>query len=126
MKQQDRYEELSPQQRELALRLRQALRESESLDYVTASKLAAARARALQPARSGWNWAAGSGAVAAMLAVAILAPWRTPAPPAAVITDTAQLEALDALGDEMEPEFYEDLEFYQWLALEQAQDAGQV
>jgi len=26
----------------------------------------------------------------------------------------------------MEPEFYEDLEFYQWLALEQAQNPGQV
>lgn len=126
MKQQDEHDGLSPQERELAQSLRRALRESEQLDYVTASKLAAARARALQPARGGWNWAAGSGAIAAMLAVAILAPWHTPQPPAAATTDTAQLEAFDVLGDDMEPEFYEDLEFYQWLALEQAQDPGQV
>lgn len=54
-------------------------------------------------------------ASALMLVVAIAIGWsRWPAPPAA--GDQALLEALDVLTDELDPEFYEDLDLYRWLA----------
>lgn len=111
-----------PGEREFTDRVRKALRESEQLDYVTASRLSSARKRALESGRNPrWQWAAISGALAAALVVAVFAPWRSfelPDPPASA--DSAHLEVLDILGDEMEPEFYRDLELYQWLSQEPA------
>lgn len=112
-------------ERELSDALRRTLRESESIDYVTASRLSAARKRAMATAGHGasrWQRAAMSGALLAALLIAVFAPWRNLTPDApAVSADTAHLESLDVLGDEMEPEFYRDLDLYQWLA----QDGGE-
>jgi hypothetical protein len=113
------FEELDERDRALAQRLRQRLRAGEELDYVTQARLSAARARAVAaaevvrghavaPRHTGW-WAAGGLAAAAALAVLLVV--RTPH---AVVPATA--DALELLTDDVDPEFYQDLDMYQWLA----------
>ena len=106
------YDELDPQQRSDALKLRASLRAGDELDFITRSKLGAARARALEaasPRRSGW-WYAGGLTAAAVLALLLVLPQQrgTDAVPA--------YDALEVMTDELEPEFYEDLDMYRWLA----------
>lgn len=110
--------ELDAAERELALALREALRESEqALDFVATSKLRAARARAIaEPPRPQRRWllaGLGSSALAVALLVIVARPWPAPTPTPA---DWAHGEALEVLLDEDDPELYEDLDLYRWLA----------
>lgn len=109
-------QEWSKEDREFADAVAQALRASERLDAAVGARLAAARARALdaagRPRPPPWAWTL-SGAVAASLLVFALLPWRESATAPA---DIATVEALDVLTDEMDPEFYQNLELYQWMA----------
>jgi hypothetical protein len=105
------FDELDERDRALAQRLRAQLRASEALNYVTQAKLAAARARALgaAPRRTGWWVATGGLTAAALLAVMLVLR----APHSSVPTPA---DALELLTDDVEPEFYQDLDMYQWLA----------
>jgi hypothetical protein len=103
----------------LAKRLQELLRDSEPVDELTAARLSAARRRALDSRQRGprlsWLWAPG-GAVAAAVVAGILL--RGVADPEAPVTPTAiaPAEVIDMLNEEVDPEFYEDLEMYRWLA----------
>ena len=106
------FDELSADEARLASQVRQQLRAGEELDDASRSRLAAARARALDavtPRRSGWLPAAtGSLAAAAVLAVLILMPPREN-------TEVQAYDAIEIVTDEFEPEFYEDLDLYRWI-----------
>lgn len=118
---------LDPAQRAFAQQLGAALRDSEAPDYVRSARLAAARARALEaaarPAALGWLGSSGgrlglAGAAASLMLALLVATQPSPfsrpeaVPPA---PPTAQVDALELLLDEHGPEFYEDLELYEWL-----------
>jgi hypothetical protein len=117
----ERLDELEERDRALALRLRSVLRDSETPDSVTAARLAAARARAIdrpRPAVPRWLWAPGGLAAAAVVAALLVQlgfPGRQGDP-----RELAAAEALEVLTDEVDADFYEDLELYQWLAQEDA------
>ena len=120
--------DLTTEERHWADRAGKALRESEThVDAVTAARLRAARARALErvaseassswaPALPGLTWLNGMGA-GATLGIALLA-WallpRTAAVPE-VAVNLAGVNALELLSDEQGPEFYQDLDLYLWL-----------
>jgi hypothetical protein len=100
----------------LAARLQARLRASEELDQVTQARLLAARNRAVAQApgtgmarHTGWWVATGGLAAAAVLAVLLVA--RTPH-----VTVPATADALELLTDDVDPEFYQDLDMYRWLA----------
>lgn len=106
------FEELTPDEARLAAELRQQLRAGDELDEASRSRLAAARAYALDaaaPRRGGPLFAAaGSLAAAVVLAVLIFMPQA----------DSPEVQAYDAIEvvtDEFEPEFYEDLDLYRWI-----------
>jgi hypothetical protein len=105
------FEDLDERDRALATRLQARLRTSEELDYVTQAKLSAARARAVAaaPRHRGW-WMATGGLTAAALLAALLV-LRTPH---SLVPTTA--DTLELLTDDVDPEFYQDLDMYQWLA----------
>lgn len=102
----------------LAQHLREQLRASETLDPVARARLSAARARALEPARSKpWAWLGAGGLVAASLLAALLVPQL--ATRIVQAPDLAQAEAFEWMFDEdtaADPEFYEDIEVLTWLA----------
>lgn len=106
--------------------LRGLLRDSENLDMVTAAKLRAARARALdatqKPARP-WVWAVPAAAMAVLVAALWMPAVQNPAVPVPVAGPTVASEALDVLVDEQSPEFYQELEMYEWL---EQQEAGRA
>lgn len=105
--------QLSPEERRLAARVRATL-EDAPLDMVASAKLAAARRRALDAARPRRRTPLWAGAAVAASLVAALAFHLRPAlEPAAPAIDQDGLEWI-ALAEES-PEFYEDLEFYEWL-----------
>lgn len=111
-----------PQAADLAFarQLRDALRDSETLDYVTRARLGAARARAVAEARKprglgATHWLGLGGALAAGLLVAVLAPWRAGVPVPVAPTSIAHGDTLELLLDENDPEFYEDLDLYRWI-----------
>lgn len=110
--------DVNPQDEALARRLAAALRDSEqNLDAVTRARLAAARARAVAaaapPAWRGWALPA---ALAAGLAVYAVLPLREAAP----VRPAEPALALELMADELGPEFYRDLDFYQWLQTQPA------
>ncbi|PPE75163.1 hypothetical protein C3942_05670 [Solimonas fluminis] len=110
---------MNNEQEERLEALRQALRDSERLDMVAAAKLRAARARAVDAARRParpWLWAVPAAATAVLVAALWLpgAPPVTGPQPQAAGTAVAS-EALDVLTDEQSPDFYQDLELYEWL-----------
>ncbi|MES2490468.1 MAG: hypothetical protein V4607_11820 [Pseudomonadota bacterium] len=96
-----------------------ALRRSEAVDNETTAKLAIARKRALAATntysliRSIWPVTAVT--AAAIVAVLLLQPRSNSALNPAV-SDASGVDTLDLLTDDMNPAFYRDLEFYQWLA----------
>lgn len=101
------------------LQLQRLLRDSEKLDMVTSARLSAARARALDAARTParpWLWAVPAAATAVLVAALWVpnAPVSVPAAPVAA-GNTVASEALDVLTDEQSPEFYQDLEMYEWI-----------
>lgn len=108
--------------RAFAVMARQGLRASETLDYVESARLAAGRQRALaamlEPTRRpGWLLAPAGAALALALLIAVL-PSRlavTPGLPAPAQVNANEVAALEWAADEAGPEFYRDLEFYQWL-----------
>ncbi|WP_297528301.1 DUF3619 family protein [Thiohalobacter sp.] len=91
--------------------------DADALDPATRERLAAARQRALAQAREGggsrrgWVWGL---AASLVLGIALILTLRQGEPAAPALEDLAVLSADEA------PEFYEDLDFYTWLA-EQAQ-----
>lgn len=98
--------------------LRRALRDSEQLDMVTRAKLRAARARAIDAARAParpWLWAVPTAAMAVLVAALWMPGTPTTAPLPQVPGTTVASEALDVLTDEQSPDFYQDLELYEWL-----------
>ena len=108
---------------EFAESLRDLLRQSEArVDFVTASRLAAARARALAAPRAGlrwqrpWLWLA-PGALAAGLAMWMVLPHMQPMPLSAPLPQesTQQSIAMDVLTNDEAIAVYQDLDFYQWL-----------
>jgi hypothetical protein len=105
------FDDLDERDRALAQKLRTQLRASEDLDYVTKARLSAARARALAASRrpAGWWFATGGLTAAVLLAVVMVV--RIPQAAAPTMAD-----ALEMMTDELEPEFYQDLDMYQWLA----------
>ena len=118
---------MTPEERDLldaAGRLqRQAERE---IDELTSARLRAARKRALDAteSRPRFAWLAGGGLVAASLALALagLVWLQLPSEgPAARTSDTVVAD-LDLLTTQENPEFYVELEFYDWLASQP--DAG--
>jgi hypothetical protein len=114
------FEELSRDEERLALQVRRHLREGDELDPVVRSRLAAARARALEAAaprrRHPLFAAVGSVAAALVLAVLVLLPERGG-------PEVQAFDAIEVVTDEFGPEFYEDLDLYRWI---DAEDAGRV
>jgi len=116
----DRLEDLDEAQRTAALKLRSILRESERVDAVTSARLASARARAVAASGTAspqrWLWASGGVTAAAVLAALLLLQsgglqrWR--ADPAEVTA----ADAIEVLTDDLDADFYEDLDMYRWLA----------
>jgi hypothetical protein len=117
----DRLDGMDEAQRDLALKLRTVLRESERVDAPTAARLAQARARAVDAggvrAPRRWLWASGGLTAAAIIAaLLVLEPGglhRSRGQPAGEVT---AVEALDVLTDDLDADFYEDLDMYRWLA----------
>ncbi len=110
----DRLDELDEEQRALALQLRTTLRNGEHVDAATAARLAQARSDAVAnsrpgPSRSPWWWATGTAAALALVGVLVLKP----APPAS--TEPSAVDALEVMTDELDADFYEDLDLYRWL-----------
>ena len=121
------FDELPDADQQLARSLQASLRASEELDFVTASRLRAVRARALsgmrRPAR-GWLYASGGLTAAAVVAAILVLHSPHPAAPLSGESPAgAQAEALDVLTDDVDADFYEDLELYRWLAASHDGDA---
>lgn len=94
----------------------------EQLDGATRTRLAAIRREAVQQGQGGsWReWLVPVGGLAAVATVAALSInlWMAPPPG----EETAfPLEDMALLSDSEGPEFYENLEFYQWLENEEQQ-----
>lgn len=104
--------------------LRDLLRNSESdIDFVSVSRLRAARARAVDAARrpgrgtTGW-WTVPGAAVSALALAWLLVSGRLMPPlgnggGAAAVP---QVEVIETLADDKTNGVYDDIEFYQWLA----------
>jgi len=109
---------LPPEDERLAAELRRALRQSEALAPDVAAQLRAARARALDatPLRRPWRWALPAAAMAVLVA-ALWLPLRPPATSSAPAASGAA-DAVEVLTDEQSPDFYQDLELYEWLEQE--------
>jgi hypothetical protein len=97
----------------------------EQLDEHTRSRLTTLRHEALergQVRRPPWTqWLLPAGGLAVAVTVAALSVNLWTAKP--VMDEALPLEDMALLSDSEGPEFYEDLEFYQWLA-EEEQNAG--
>jgi len=116
----DRLDELDEAQRTLARKLRASLRDSEHVDAATAGRLARARQNAIASSGSAtrptWIWASGGFTAAAIVAALLLLQsgglqhWRAD-PAEANVAD-----AIEVLTDDMDADFYEDLDLYRWLA----------
>ncbi|MFT4045272.1 MAG: hypothetical protein QM661_01115, partial [Solimonas sp.] len=70
---------------------------------------------AAPPRNRHWQWAVWGGATAALavLLLAVLMPRPVLMPRGGA---AASAETLDVLTDDVDPEFYEDLDLYRWLA----------
>ena len=124
-------DELSPDDLAFARVAALRLRASETLDYVESAKLAATRAqlRALvakpQPLLPVWAWVAAPAVFALVVFSALrLSPETAPHGPQpttevlvslAADVNASTSAALNWQPDEAGPDFYRDLEFYQWL-----------
>lgn len=124
-------QELQPADLAFALKARQQLRASETLNYVEAARLAATRAQAREMVQANhrqlpaWGWLAAPAAVAAVAFSLFRFDFPAPliqSPPTAdalvqLSTDVnaPSVDALVWVSDEAGPDFYRDLEFYEWL-----------
>jgi hypothetical protein len=116
----------TPSERDLTETAGRLLRQTErDLDELTIARLRAARLRAVEQAgrRSSGAWLSG-GAITAGLAFALAGLiWLTaPSDLAAPARPVEMVADLDLLLTKENPEFYADLEFYDWLASQP--DAG--
>lgn len=98
-------------------RARQTLdRAADDIDELTAARLRAARLRALDAAprrRPAWLAVTGSAVAAGLVAVVAGTLWfATPAPQPMPLADADDLEMLTLIEN---PEFFEELDFYDWL-----------
>lgn len=95
--------------------------DADALDPATRERLAAARERALAQAREGsgsrrgWVWGL---AASLVLGIALVLALRQGEEAAPALDDLLVLSS----GDE--PEFYEDLDFYTWLAEQSQAEQG--
>jgi len=122
----------SPEERAFIEAAQRRLRGSESLTYVESARLAATRAQIRElvsrpaPTRSsGWTWLAAPAAIAAVVFSVTRFHPADLAPPAAPTADVLEGLASDVnahttaalvwVSDEAGPDFYRDLEFYEWL-----------
>lgn len=117
------FDELSPHDEALAAGLRAGLRQRETaLDIGTTVRLRAARARAVgaagEPARR-TSWLYASGGLATAVAIATLLVLRPSQVGPTSATDgsahAARAEAFEVLTDDVDADFYEDLDLYRWL-----------
>jgi len=103
---------------ELITRVRAAL-ESRTPDELTRARLKAARLRALDHYhphsgwRQAWRWSVGVSATA-LLVAGVVAGWLWFASP--VAPHPGGFEDMELLAAQDNPEFYRELDFYQWLA----------
>lgn len=120
------FDELPECERELARTLRARLRgQATDLDAATTGRLRAARARAIEAAggqgAASWRYATGGALVTAAVAGALLlqqpsqAPRSSPGSTSGRETPAASFDAMDILTDDIDSEFYEDLDLYRWL-----------
>ena len=111
--------DLNDTQRQLARTLRTQLRASEAVDPTISARLALLRQQALAaPGRTGRAWLTGIDglAVAALLLVLVIVlPPQFPSMSTTPASDNS-IESVEVLTEDMEPEFYQDLEMLQWLA----------
>jgi ferric-dicitrate binding protein FerR (iron transport regulator) len=96
-------------------------RAADGIDAITAAKLRAARLRALDTGhpplwRRRWFLAVGGLAMAGLVAVVAGLLWFTPPAGTGAAVATADPEDLELLGSQDNPDFYADLDFYEWLA----------
>jgi ferric-dicitrate binding protein FerR (iron transport regulator) len=96
-------------------------RTAADLDMITTAKLRAARLRALDAARvPSWRrpWLVAAGGLATTALVAVVAGLLWLAPPATTPVNVAAVDAEDVelLDSQESPDFYADLDFYDWLA----------
>lgn len=108
-----------PEDRKIIERARAALgAAADQLDGDTRRRLAQARFAALDaPARTHYRrWSYAVGGVAAAAAVAVFGTWLWWAQPAATPIADTSLADLDLLTTPDHPEFFADLDFYEWLA----------
>jgi len=127
------FTDLAPADRAFAQMAREQLLSTETLNAVERARLAATRAQVRelvsQPryAIPTWGWAAAPAAIA-VVAISVLRYTSAPGvdavsavPPADVLIELAadvnapSSGALMWESDEVGPDFYRDLEFYQWL-----------
>lgn len=114
----------TPEEREIVDTARRLLQRSErDCDELTVARLRAARRRALeaepQPAFGRWGW--GGVVTAAVIAGLASVLWlQAPPDPSTVVSPVADIELLTANET---PEFYSDLDFYDWLAADDS-DSG--
>jgi hypothetical protein len=117
------FDELSPEEQDFAHKLRAGLRSQDAqLDELTTARLRAARRRAVdastQRGAPRWLFASGGVAAAATIgALLLLQPMHQGSVPASG-SHAAPLDALEVLTDEVDAEFYEDLDLYRWLERE--------
>lgn len=131
------FQELPPADRAFAEVAQKHLRGSEQLNYVESARLAATRAQVrelINTPRSNplWAWIAAPAALAAVLISMLpfgltsiqdkaISSAALSAPSAEVLVtlanpvNAASSDALSWVSDEAGPDFYSDLEFYQWL-----------
>jgi len=114
-------EQQQNREREIAERARQLFAESvQGLDGETRSRLARARARAVEAAgscRFGWftapSWLVPVGGVAAA-ALVVAMVWQNPEAPVGPV-EASVINDLDILLEGENLDLFEDLEFYAWL-----------
>ena len=101
--------------------LQDLLRNSEKdIDFVSSSRLRAARARAVEAARmpgrslAGW-WTVPGALMSALVLAWLLIPGRVFSPGGGTVA-VPQVEVIETLADDKTSGVNEDLEFYQWLA----------
>jgi hypothetical protein len=113
------FDELSGPDQHLAQRLQSSLHSGENLDGVTAAQLRAARARAVatvRPRSHGWWLTSGGLTAAVLIAVALVVGLpRGTSPGVGEAGTDAQAEVFEVLTDDVETDFYEDLDLYRWL-----------
>ncbi len=111
-----------PDDRRFEQALRDLLRDSEAdIDFVSRSRLRAARARAVDAARvpsrgfTGW-WTVPGAMVSAIVLAWLLIPGHLFKSAGSGVAPVPQVEVIETLADDKTNGVYDDLEFYQWLA----------